>query len=113
MRTKYLMYNATMPKTGTTSCDRCEPGITNPPKSKTVLANRLDTFNLRYFDGDGVEIDVAANPLNVIKCVESANFSRRHPASLTGTPGSPGYQPQSTVTLVSDVVLRNVSQLTY
>jgi hypothetical protein len=30
-----------------------------------------------------------------------------------GQPGSPGYQPESTINLVSDVVLRNTSQITY
>jgi hypothetical protein len=30
-----------------------------------------------------------------------------------GAPESPGYQPESTINLVSDVVLRNASQITY
>jgi hypothetical protein len=30
-----------------------------------------------------------------------------------GAPESPGYQPQTTIDLVSDVVFRNASQITY
>jgi len=30
-----------------------------------------------------------------------------------GVPGSPGYQPESTINLISDVVLRNTAQITY
>ena len=32
----------------------------------TVLANRLDSFQLQYFDSAGTQLDVAANPLNSI-----------------------------------------------
>lgn len=83
----------------------------DPDKSKTVLANRLDTFRLQYFDGDGAEINVAtpANLLNAWKVRITVGV--KLPAD--GTPGSPGFQPESTVNLVSDVVLRNASQITY
>ncbi|MFZ0062595.1 MAG: prepilin-type N-terminal cleavage/methylation domain-containing protein [Pyrinomonadaceae bacterium] len=109
---KYLMYNDDAENRHYLVRIDASLAVTDPPKSKTVLANRLDTFNLRYFDGDGAEIDVVTNPLNVINAWK-VRISVGVILPPDGTPGSPGYQPQSTVTLVSDVVLRNVSQLTY
>jgi type II secretory pathway pseudopilin PulG len=78
----------------------------------TVLANRLDTFSLQYYGSDGTELDVVADPLNSslawkIKITVGVSL----PAQ--GVPGSPGYQPESTINLISDVVLRNASQITY
>lgn len=78
----------------------------------TVLANRLDTFSLQYYGSDGTELDVVTDPLNSslawkIKITVGVSL----PAQ--GVPGSPGYQPESTINLISDVVLRNASQITY
>lgn len=78
----------------------------------TVLANRLDSFVLQYFDSAGNELDVTANPAASrdawrVRITVGVNL----PAE--GQPGSPGYQPPSTINLVSDVVLRNASQITY
>ena len=84
---------------------------TAPLKSKTVLANRLDSFNLRYFDGAGAEIN-PSTPGNLVNTWKvRITVAVKLPAD--GTFGSPGFQPESTVDLVSDVVLRNASQITY
>jgi len=89
-----------------------EVAKTDRPRATTVLANRLDSFGLRYFDGDGAEIDVDANPANVVNA-----WKVRITVGVTlpadGRPGEPGFQPESSVELISDVVLRNVSQITY
>src|SRR5215211_5676078 len=78
----------------------------------TVLANRLDNFQLQYFDSAGNELNVAADPNNAISAWRiRITVGVILPAE--GTAGSPGYQPQSTINLVSDVVLRNASQITY
>ncbi|MCA1628365.1 MAG: prepilin-type N-terminal cleavage/methylation domain-containing protein [Acidobacteria bacterium] len=88
----------------------------------TVLANRLDAFNVQFFDRqtdyttrrdecDAVSTTVGATEIN--PAVDGAQNVRYvvlslcviHPA--VGTPGSPGHQPASQTQLVSDVVLRN------
>ncbi len=78
----------------------------------TVLANRLDTFSLQYYGSDGTELDVVTDPLN-----SSLAWKIRITVGVSlpaqGVPGSPGYQPESTINLISDVVLRNASQITY
>ena len=87
-------------------------GAPDPRLGTTVLANRIDSFQLNYFDANGTELNVASTPASVsnawkIRITIGVNL----PAE--GAPNSPGYQPPSTVQLVSDVVLRNASQLTY
>lgn len=82
------------------------------PRKKTVLANRLDSFRLTFFDGDGNEIDITTNPLNV-RDAWKVRIAVGVVLPEDGTFGSPGYQRESTVDLVSDVVLRNTSQITY
>ena len=78
----------------------------------TVLANRLDSFQLQYFDSSNTELDVVANPLAVATAWKvRVTVGVILPAE--GQPKSPGYQPQSTINLVSDVVLRNASQITF
>ena len=78
----------------------------------TVLANRLDSFQLQYFDSNGNELDVAADPNNSISAWR-VRITVGVILPAEGQPNSPGYQPQSTINLVSDVVLRNASQITY
>jgi prepilin-type N-terminal cleavage/methylation domain-containing protein len=82
---------------------------------KTVLANRIDSFNIHYFDqrvsytantGDSDITnpsvpEVAAGAARYIVIAVTVNLDQ------VGTPGSPGYQPESRVLLVSDVSLRN------
>ena len=78
----------------------------------TVLANRLDSFQLQYYDSAGTELNVTANPdLAISAWKVRVTVGVILPAE--GEPGSPGYQPQSTINLVSDVVLRNASQITF
>jgi len=88
----------------------------------TVLANRLDAFNVQFFDRktdyttrrnecDVVSTTVGATEIN--PAVDGAQNVRYIVLSLcvihpeVGTPGSPGHQPESQTQLVSDVVLRN------
>jgi type II secretory pathway pseudopilin PulG len=78
----------------------------------TVLANRLDSFSLNYFDSSGNELDVVTTPLAVASAWR-VRLTVGVILPAEGRPGSPGYQPQTTLNLVSDVVLRNASQITY
>lgn len=109
---KYLMYNDDAQNRHYLVRLDAVVAQTDPAKARTVLANRLDSFQLRYFDGSGTELDVAANPLAVANAWK-VRISVGVNLPADGTPGSPGYQPQSTVQLVSDVVLRNTSQTTF
>jgi hypothetical protein len=78
----------------------------------TVLANRLDSFQLQYFNSAGTELNVAADPTASISAWK-VRITVGVILPAEGQPGSPGYQPPSTINLVSDVVLRNASQITY
>lgn len=89
---------------------------------KTVLANRLDSFNLHYFDQ---RVTYTANPEDT----DISNLSAAEVASpdlakyvviavsvtlnAQGTPGSAGYQPPYRVLLCSDVALRNANLPNY
>jgi prepilin-type N-terminal cleavage/methylation domain-containing protein len=87
-------------------------GAVDQREGTTVLANRLDSFRLQYFDSAGAELDVATTPSAVISAWKvRVTVGVILPAQ--GQPGSPGYQPESTIDLVSDVVLRNASQITF
>jgi type II secretory pathway pseudopilin PulG len=78
----------------------------------TVLANRLDTFALTYYDVDGNTVDVTTSTANIVKVWKvMINVGVTLPA--IGTAGSPGYQPERPLNLRSEVVLRNASQITY
>ena len=78
----------------------------------TVLANRLDSFQLQYFDSNGTELDVATDP-DLTRLTWKVRLTVGVILPAQGAPGSPGYQPQSVINLVSDVVLRNASQITF
>lgn len=78
----------------------------------TVLANRLDNFQLQYFDSSGTEIDVVTDP-EASRNTWKVRITVGVVLPAEGQPGSPGYQPESTINLVSDVVLRNSSQITF
>ena len=78
----------------------------------TVLANRLDSFQLQYFDANGTELNVAADP-DLTRLTWKVRLTVGVVLPPQGSPGSPGYQPQSVINLVSDVVLRNASQITF
>ncbi len=78
----------------------------------TVLANRLDSFQLQYFDSTGAELDVVTDP-EASRSAWKIRITVGVVLPAEGQPGSPGYQPESTINLVSEVVLRNSSQITF
>jgi prepilin-type N-terminal cleavage/methylation domain-containing protein len=94
---------------------RYDPFAATLLEQKTVLANRIDSFNIHYFDQrvsytanpEDSDItnpsvpEVAASAAKYIVIAVAVNLEE------VGTPGSPGYQPESRVLLVSDVSLRN------
>ncbi|PYS74452.1 MAG: hypothetical protein DMF69_01735 [Acidobacteria bacterium] len=87
-------------------------GAVDQRNGTTVLANRLDTFALQFLDVSGNTLDVVLNPDAVISA-RKVRITVGVVLPAQGSPGSAGYQPQSTINLVSDVVLRNTSQITY
>jgi hypothetical protein len=87
-------------------------GAVDQREGTTVLANRLDKFQLRYFDSTGTELDVTTDPSAVINAWK-VRITVGVVLPAEGAPQSPGYQPESTIDLVSDVVLRNASQITF
>lgn len=87
-------------------------GAVDQREGTTVLANRLDKFQLQYFDSTGTELNVTANPSTVINAWK-VRITVGVVLPAEGAPESPGYQPESTIDLVSDVVLRNASQITF
>lgn len=109
---KYLMYNDNAQNRHYLVRLDAVVAQTDRAKATTVLANRLDSFDLQYYDGNGALLNVAANPLAVantwkVRITVGVNL----PAD--GQFGSPGYQPASSVQLVSEVVLRNTVQTTF
>lgn len=90
-----------------------EVAKTSRPRATTVLANRLNFFRLKYFDGNGAEItNLAANP-DAVRDAWKVRITVGVTLPADGKMGEPGFQPESEVELVSDVVLRNASQITY
>ena len=87
--------------------------VTQPGRDGiTVLANRLDEFELTYYDMNGNTLDVVTNPDNVINAWKvMIEVGVTLPA--IGAAGSAGYQPERPLNLRSEVVLRNASQITY
>ena len=79
-------------------------------RATTVLANRLDLFNLEFFDGNGAPI--VANTAAVVNAWK-VRITVGVVLPEDGIKNTPGYQPPSSVRLISDVVLRNASQITY
>jgi prepilin-type N-terminal cleavage/methylation domain-containing protein len=81
----------------------------------TVLANRIDSMNIHYFDQKvtytappgGSDItdwsDDEVTPADAKYIVIAISVT----LDQVGTPGSPGYQPPYSVLLCSDVTLRN------
>jgi len=85
----------------------------------TVLANRVDSFRIYYF-ADKVDY----TPGNCTISPDSAEVTDKTRAKYLvmvicvqlparGAPGSPGYQPISSVQLASDVTLRNADLAKY
>ena len=97
---------------------------------KTVLANRLDSFNIHYFDQRVTyTCPLVPSPWTNPEATDISNPSAAEVAtpdlakyvviavSVTlnaqGTPGSAGYQPPYRVLLCSDVALRNANLPNY
>lgn len=88
----------------------------------TVLANRVDNLNIRYFDQKVTYTAPPAGPditnLSANEVVDKANakyivIAVAVTLDQIGMPGSPGYQPPYSVLLVSDVTLRNSTLWNY
>jgi type II secretory pathway pseudopilin PulG len=87
----------------------------------TVLANRIDSMNIHYFDrkvtytappGGSDITDKSANevaPENAKYIVIAVSVT----LDAVGSPGAPGYQPPYSVLLCSDVALRNADLWIY
>lgn len=87
----------------------------------TVLANRIDSMNIHYFDqkvsytapqagSDITDVSVAeVQPQNAKYIVIAVSVT----LDEVGTPGSPGYQPAYSVLLCSDITLRNTGLWSY
>jgi prepilin-type N-terminal cleavage/methylation domain-containing protein len=86
----------------------------------TVLANRLDSFNIHYYSQRVTYTSaLGASDISNASAAEVTPDQARYiviAVSVTlnqvGTPGSTGYQPAATVLLCSDIDLRN-ADLTY
>jgi Tfp pilus assembly protein PilW len=87
----------------------------------TVLANRVDTLNIRYYPAR-VSYTASSNDCNI--STTSPEVTQKSDTKYIvisvcvelparGAPGSPGYQPVSRVQLVSDVYLRNADIVNY
>jgi type II secretory pathway pseudopilin PulG len=87
----------------------------------TVLANRIDSMNIHYFDqkvtytapekgSDIIDWSVPeVLPANAKYIVIAVSVT----LDEVGTKGSPGYQPQYSVLLCSDIALRNTDLWSY
>ena len=109
---KYMMYNDDAANRHYLVRYDAILGIVDQREGTTVLANRLDSFLLEYFDSAGNALDVATTPDNV-RNAWKVRITVGVILPAQGAPESPGYQPESTINLVSDVVLRNASQITF
>ena len=87
----------------------------------TVLANRVDTLNIRYFPS---KVNYTATSSNCGISTTTPDVTLKSDTKYLvisvcvelparGAPGSPGYQPVSRVQLVSDVYLRNADVANY
>lgn len=95
----------------------------------TVLANRVDSFVIRYFDQrvtyspgtcqQGIDMATVRNSAGAVQAeVPPAQATYVVVATCVqlpqvGTPGSPGYQQSSRTQLISDVELRNANAANY
>jgi len=96
----------------------------NATTGTTVLANRVDSLVIRYYD-EKVNYNTTVNAQGVCDITDVVNASNSAESEVSpgaakylviavgvtlpavGTPGADGYQPPSQVQLTSDVVLRN------
>ena len=75
----------------------------------TVLANRVDNLDVIYWGPGNTALNVSADPSQVVNAI-GVQIKVSVDLAAVGTPGSPGYQPPTTVDLTSDVTLRNKTQ---
>jgi prepilin-type N-terminal cleavage/methylation domain-containing protein len=75
----------------------------------TVLANRVDRLAIIYWGPANTPLDVSTDPSQVVNAV-GVRITVSVDLPAVGTPGSPGYQPATTMELSSDVTLRNKSE---
>jgi prepilin-type N-terminal cleavage/methylation domain-containing protein len=85
----------------------------------TVLANRLDSLRVHYFDRR-VTYSTAGCDISAASAAEVAPAAARYVViavcvrqGATGAPGSPGYQPAQNLLWTSDVALRNANLENY
>ena len=87
----------------------------------TVLANRIDSMNIHYFDQKvSYTAPMAGSDITNVSAAEVTPGNAKYiviAISVTldqvGTPGSTGYQPPFSVLLCSDVTLRNSGLWSY
>ena len=87
----------------------------------TVLANRVDTLNIRYYparisytaSGSNCDISTTSTEVALKSDAKYIVISVCVELPARGAPGSAGYQPASRVQLVSDVYLRNADVSNY
>src|SRR5262245_42434269 len=98
----------------------------NSAASEMVLANRVDAIKFRYYadkvtytasNCDITDVrDSFGNPVGEVAQKAGAKYvvlSICVNLPAVSTPGAPGYQPSSSVQLVSDIALRNSSLFDY
>ena len=95
----------------------------------TVLANRVDSFVIRYYDRrvtyqagtcqQGIDPATVRNSAGNLQAEVAPDRATYVVIAVcvqlppVGTPGSPGYQPPSRTQLISDVQLRNANAVNY
>jgi type II secretory pathway pseudopilin PulG len=109
---KYTMYNDNVANRHYLVRYDAILGVVDQREGTTVLANRLDNFLLEYFDSAGNQLDVTTTP-DAVRNAWKVRITVGVVLPAVGVPESAGYQPESTINLVSDVVLRNASQITF
>jgi len=89
----------------------------------TVLANRVDRLNIRYYTAK-VDYTATGNNCDILTDASVSEVTQMSDTKYIvisvcvqlparGSPGSAGYQPVSRVQLVSDVYLRNADIVNY
>jgi Tfp pilus assembly protein PilW len=95
----------------------------------TVLANRIDSMVIRYFDQrvtyqsgtcqEGIKLSTVRNAAGVLQAEVAPSNANYVVVSVcvslpqVSSPGSPGYQPASRTQMITDVELRNSNAKNY
>ncbi|OLE53545.1 MAG: hypothetical protein AUG51_12760 [Acidobacteria bacterium 13_1_20CM_3_53_8] len=91
----------------------------NTAAQETVLANRVDTLNIRYYANridytpDICDIRTTATEVTQKSLAKFVVITVCVTLPERGTPGSSGYIPASSVQMISDVTLRNADLVNY